>query len=260
MEVWGVLNLSPDSFLPSSRVHIENIVERAEEFLEKGAKKLDIGAESTRPFSSPLTPEEELRRLEPALEKLLKKIPHSYISVDTYKPLVAKKVLSMGISTINDISGGRNPQMLSTVASYQASFVIMHMQTFPFIMQINPVYEDIVEEVLSYLRTYTEKAIEAGIPKEKIIWDYGIGFGKTTQENIELLKNTSIFLKDGFPLMVGVSRKSFIGRLLGIPDPEKRKIPTLALHAYLMEKGVSILRVHDVEETVQIQRMLAWLL
>lgn len=231
--------------------------------LEAGADVLDIGAESSRPFSDPISAEEEWSRLGEPLQLLKNELGaetfSKQVSIDTYKPETAAKVLDMGVSFINDIGGGRENKMLQLVASYEASIVLMHALGPPKTMQENPSYADVTAEVLQFLEEATRRALSAGISDDKIIWDYGIGFGKRLEDNLTLLKESRRFRQNGRKLMAGISKKSFIGAMLGLEDIEARKDPTLILHTYLALQGVDILRVHDIQETEYIRQILHFL-
>lgn len=259
-EIWAVINLTPDSFYAPSRIQADEITQIANKFLAEGADKLDIGAESSRPGSEPVSAQEEWARLEKALLELKKKWGKTFlqekVSVDTYKAEVAQNALQLGVGCINDIQGGQDPDMFSVIARYGAEFVIMHMKGKPKTMQDNPTYGNVVEEVLEFLKTQSQKAIAAGISREKIIWDYGIGFGKTVEHNLKLLAHTELFLQHGYRLLVGISRKSFLGKLLDVPRPEDRKEASLVLQTYLALKNVSILRTHDVKACHEMRLLL----
>lgn len=260
LQIWAVINLSQDSFYPESRVDSFHFVNKCLQALDDGADVLDIGAESSRPFSDPISADTEWERLRKPLGDLKKQIGDAEffkrVSVDTYKPLTAKKALDSGVGCINDIRGGENSDLLKAVAEYKAGIVLMHSNGEPKTMQENPYYSDVVTEVIGFLKIRTESAISAGILPEKIIWDCGIGFGKNLEHNLELIKSIKE-LKKNFPqLMYGISRKSFIGKLLNISDVELRRDPTMIFHTYLATYGASFLRVHDVKETVMIREIL----
>lgn len=256
-QIWAAMNLTPDSFYPESRVNSREFVERALGFLADGADVLDIGAESSRPYSEPVSEEEEWHRLQMPLEALKAELGElefkKKISIDTYKPAIARKALEMGAGYINDIQGAQEAGMLGAVSEFKPGYVIMHSQGKPKTMQDDPQYADIVSDVLSFLKDQTQKALNAGVLKENIIWDFGIGFGKTLEHNLMLLKNVSLFRKEGFPLMAGISRKSFMDKLLNIPDVALRRDPTMIMHTYLALQQVDILRVHDVSDTRMIR-------
>ena len=254
--IMGILNVTPDSFSDGGLYNDEaKAVLRAREMAAAGADIIDIGGESTRPGAEPLPEEEELRRIIPIIEHLVSELTVP-ISVDTYKATVAKKALEAGASIVNDISGLRfSPDMAKTVADYGAAVVIMHIKGTPRDMQQNPVYDDVVIDVMSYLEEGIAIADKAGVDREKILIDPGIGFGKTLDHNLTLLNRLDEFRSLGRPIVLGTSRKKFIGTILGIPVPEQRvdgTAPTLALG---IERGASVVRVHDVARMAQVVRM-----
>lgn len=252
--VMGILNVTPDSFSDGGRyLEPERAVERAREMLRNGAEIIDIGGESSRPGSKRIDAEEELSRIIPVIEDIRDETD-TIISVDTYKPEVADKALSAGADMINDIYGLRKEGMAETAAEYGAGMVIMHMQGDPENMQNNPHYEDVVGEITGFLRNQAEKAIKAGIAPESIVLDPGIGFGKTVKHNLEIMKELDSFRSLGYPVLIGASRKSFIGKTLDLPV-EERLEASLAMAALAVSKGVSIIRAHDVKETVRAVRM-----
>jgi dihydropteroate synthase len=251
----GILNVTPDSFSGDGVVDVNAAVARAWKFVEDGADILDIGGESTRPGSQPVPADEEMRRVLPVIERLIAQGFPLPISVDTYKPEVARKALEAGACIVNDIYGLRQPGMLELVAQFKPAVVIMHMQGTPQTMQLNPTYTDCVREISEFLRGQAEKAIAAGLPKEKIIVDPGIGFGKTVEHNLEILRRLSEIKALGYPVLIGTSRKSFIGKVLGIEVPAERIWGTAATVAVAIANGADIVRVHDVREMVQVARM-----
>ena len=246
--VMGIINLSPDSFsgdgLGSDLVAV---VEQALRFQEEGADFLDVGAESTRPGSSPITPEEELSLLLPALEALapLARVP---ISVDTYKATVARQAVGAGAAIINDVWGLKaDPELAAVAAETRAPLILMHNQH-------TRRYGRLVPEILESLKTSVDVAISAGVPREDIILDPGIGFGKTPDHNLEILNRLEEFKSLGFPLLVGTSRKSTIGFVLDLPV-DQRLEGTAATVALSIAGGADIVRVHDVKEMVRVCRM-----
>jgi dihydropteroate synthase len=254
--IMGILNVTPDSFSDGGLYNdAAKAVLYAREMASEGADIIDIGGESTRPGAEPLSEEEELRRIIPIIEHLVAELTVP-ISVDTYKATVAKKALEAGASIVNDISGLRfSPDMAKTVADYGAAVVIMHIKGTPRDMQQNPVYDDVVADVMSYLAEGITIAVKAGVDREKILIDPGIGFGKTLDHNLTLLNRLDEFRSLGRPIVLGTSRKKFIGTILGIPVPEQRvdgTAPTLALG---IERGASVVRVHDVARMAQVVRM-----
>ncbi|HIH16769.1 MAG TPA: dihydropteroate synthase [Candidatus Diapherotrites archaeon] len=243
--IMGILNVTPDSFsdgghFPSTQA----AVARAHEMVAQGADVLDLGGESTRPGSDPVSVQEELRRLQPVLEQLVDKISIP-LSIDTYKPEVARACLEMGANLLNDVTGLRNPAILELAADYQVPVVCMHMLGNPKNMQEKPVYVDVVMDLLAYFRDRLAAAKEAGL--RQVILDPGIGFGKTTAHNLQLLKRLAEFKELGKPLCVGPSRKSFIGNVLGL-DVNNRLEGTLAAVAVSVWNGADLVRVHDVRD------------
>ena len=247
-KIMGIINLSPDSFYPGSRVpSILGALKAAENMIEEGADYLDVGAESSRPGAKPISEEEELAIILPVISQLCEKFPVA-VSVDTYKPGVAQKVLEAGASIINDISGLRYPQMASIIAEYDAGVAIMHMQGSPESMQEDPHYDDCMGEIKTFLEQGIRIAEEAGIASDRIWVDPGIGFGKTVSHNLEILGNLDSLASLQKPILLGTSRKSFIGKLLDLPVAERLE-GSLATAVIGVMKGAKILRVHDVQET-----------
>jgi dihydropteroate synthase len=247
--VMGIVNLSPDSFYGKSRCgNLEQALNLAERMLEEGADILDIGAESSRPGSVPISNQEELDRLLPLLIKL-SKVTNIPISVDTYKSIVAHEVLQAGASIINDITGlQRSKEMAQTISRFHAGVILMHMQGSPTTMQDRPQYDDVVTEVFDYLQKSIAIAVSAGINSEKIAIDPGIGFGKTDTHNLLILKNLNRLQELSKPVLLGISRKSLIGNILNVPV-EERLEGSLAATVFGLTQGVSIIRTHDVRAT-----------
>jgi dihydropteroate synthase len=247
-KIMGIINLSPDSFYPGSRVpSISAALRTAERMIEEGADYLDVGAESSRPGAKPISEEEELSIILPVIKQLCQNfsIP---VSVDTYKPGVAQKILEEGVSIINDITGLRYPEMAPIIAEYDAGVVIMHMQGSPESMQEDIHYDDCVGEIKQFLEQGIRTAENAGIATDRIWVDPGIGFGKTVKHNFEILAKLDSFVSLQKPILVGTSRKSFIGKILDLPVAERLE-GSLATAVIAVIKGVKILRVHDVQET-----------
>ncbi len=252
-KVMGALNLTPDSFSDGGLyVRPEDALRRAREMSEEGAAILDLGAESTRPGAHLIEAEEELDRLLPVLEPLLKD-PSLLISVDTSKPKVAEEVLARGVPLINDVRGLRDPALREVIGGFGASAVIMHMQGEPQTMQRSPRYDDVVEEVKAYLDGQARLADKAGI--RNLILDPGIGFGKTVEHNLSLLRHLSSLRTLGYPLCLGVSRKSFIGKITGIESPLDRLEGTIVSNALGLWQGADLLRVHEVRAAVRTVQM-----
>lgn len=266
--VMGILNLTPDSFsgdgllTQSDSQHIA--LEQAMQFVQDGAFILDIGGESTRPGAQSVSAGEELDRVLPVVKALLNKLPGTILSVDTYKAKVAEKVLEAGAHMINDVWGLRaDPQMAGVIARYNAYVVIMHnresRENVAFQQRLGghytkTTYNDLISEVINELMQSVKLAKSAGIPHEHIILDPGIGFAKTVEQNLFLLNHLDEIVKLGYPLLLGVSRKSFIGYTLDLP-PAERLEGSLAANAIGILRGANILRVHDVQQTVRLARM-----
>jgi dihydropteroate synthase len=246
-QVMGILNLTPDSFSGDGLYgkDISEIADLAANMVKDGADILDLGGESSRPGARAVSLRVELNRTIPVIKKISRKISKP-ISIDTYKPEVAKAALDNGATIVNDISGLRNPEMARVCAKYNASVVIMHMKGTPRSMQKNPVYVSLMNEIIEYLGEGVQKALCAGVKKEKIIVDPGIGFGKTLEHNLEILKNLKELKILGVPILVGTSRKRFIGKILNA-DPDKRLAGTLATCVLASANGANIVRVHDVK-------------
>lgn len=242
----GILNVTPDSFSDGNRyATVDLAVARAEELVAEGADIIDIGGESTRPDAAPVGVEEELRRVIPVVERLARRIPVP-LSIDTFKARVAREALAAGASIVNDISAMTfDPAMAGTVAASDAGLVLMHTRGTPDRMQGNTVYADIMGEVAGFLRQAMASAASAGIPLERTVIDPGIGFGKDCQGNLELLRRLRELAVLGRPLLVGTSRKSFIGKVLDRPVAE-RIFGTAATMALAAANGAGIFRVHDV--------------
>lgn len=251
--VMGILNVTPDSFFDQSRVTAESVVEQAGRMLEQGAGILDIGGQSTRPGSVRVSASEETDRVAPVIEAIRKAFPDAILSIDTYHAAVAAAAVRAGAGIVNDISSGdMDPEMLTTVGALNVPYIAMHMQGTPDTMQQHPVYEDVTREVLDYFIQKMEACRVAGI--HDIILDPGIGFGKTAAHNFELVRNLRVFAELGNPLLLGVSRKGFIYRGLGISAAEALN-GTTVLNTIGLMNGAMILRVHDVKEAVEAVRL-----
>jgi dihydropteroate synthase len=244
--VMGILNVTPDSFSDGGMYFDSNrAIERGRQLANEGADFIDIGGESSRPGSEPISEEEELRRVLPVIQTLAKEISIP-LSIDTYKSGVAEKAFTAGAQIVNDITGMIfDEKMMDVIRSHNACAIIMHMKGTPKTMQQEPTYDDVTEEIAGFLEEQAEKARERGIAK--IIVDPGIGFGKTLVHNLEVLKNFRRFAELGYPVLVGPSRKSFIGKLLNA-SVEDRKEGTAAAVTAAILRGANIIRVHDVKE------------
>ena len=250
--VMGVLNVTPDSFSDGGAFfHGDTAVEHALRMINEGAQIIDVGGESTRPGAEAISLEEETRRTIPVINRLHEARKTAHISIDTSKSEVARAALDAGATIINDVTGGRgDSRMMSLGAERDAAFIIMHMQGTPRTMQTKPQYENVVAEVRDFFRQQYACALECGIDPMAIAFDPGIGFGKTLEHNLELLRNLADLRVHDRPLVVGVSRKSFLSRLIGSSDIGERLAPTIALTALLRARGANVLRVHDVRPNV----------
>ena len=246
----GILNVTPDSFSDGGRfIDRDKAVSYGLEMIELGADIIDIGGESTRPGSEPVCEEEELNRVIPVINQILKLNPDAILSIDTTKEIVAKEALISGALIVNDISGGTfEPEIFNVVQKFNAVIILMHIKGKPKTMQVLPGYTDVVSEVYDYLAIQSEIAFNHGI--EKIIIDPGIGFGKRSEDNLALIERLEDFKSLGFPIMIGLSRKSFIGNILNLPI-EDRDDATNALNSLSLDKGARIIRTHNVAHAVQ---------
>jgi dihydropteroate synthase len=249
--IMGILNLNHDSFFSDSQCHsTDEAYDKAQQMVDDGADIIDIGAESSRPGSKGISVDEEISQVLPVVKKLGKNITIP-VSVDTTKSAVAKVVLENGASIINDISGLQSdPEMAGTIAEKNAGVVVMHMKGTPGTMQKNPAYEDLLDDITHYLKTSVSIAESAGVSPDKIAVDPGIGFGKTIEHNLEILGRLNNFKSLNKPILIGVSRKSFIGNLQNLPV-EDRLEGSLTAGLMAVLNGAQILRVHDVKETRQ---------
>jgi dihydropteroate synthase len=254
--IMGILNVTPDSFSDGGLyLDTQKAVERALRMEEEGADILDIGGESTRPGSEPVPLEEELRRVIPVIEALSGRLSIP-ISIDTYKAEVAKRAIEAGASVVNDISGLRfDPKMAEVVAEYDVGVVIMHIKGTPKDMQRDPHYDDLFGEITEYLKESIKLAKEQGVQEERIVVDPGIGFGKRPEHNLQIIKHLDRFTTLGRPVLVGPSRKSFIGLILGGVPPSERLEGTASAVAISVLNGASIVRVHDVKAMVPVVRV-----
>jgi dihydropteroate synthase len=255
----GVINLTPDSFSDGGTFgSVQEAVDAGLQMLEDGADLLDVGGESTRPGAEPVSREEELWRTMPVLAELCKR--GAYVSIDTSKAAVAREALNSGAKMVNDVSSLRDPEMAGICVETGCKVCLMHMKGTPLTMQSNAHYGDVLEEVLTFLLATAEDAQRVGIKKDAIVIDPGIGFGKTSDHNLALIRGVGRFVETEFPVLIGVSRKRFIGGLLrtagedaGVHD---RLEGSLALQAYSQIKGVAYLRTHDVRATAQVVKTL----
>ena len=251
----GILNVTPDSFSEGGR-HFDpdDAVKHAGQMVTDGADIVDVGGESTRPGSDPVAAEEELERVLPVIERLVEEIPHTPISIDTRKSAVAATALAAGATIVNDVSAGADPAMFDVVREHDTAVVLMHMKGEPKTMQEAPTYDDVVGDVHEFLRERIEAAEFAGIDPERIAIDPGIGFGKDLGHNLELMQRFDAFLDLGRPLLVGPSRKRFIGAILDLPE-DQRVEGTIGAVAWMVAHGAHVARVHDVREVVRAVRV-----
>lgn len=246
--IMGIVNVTPDSFSDGGEyLEPARAADHALSMLDEGAALIDVGGESTRPGARPVSAEEELARVLPVVEAILARRPDGLVSVDTSKAAVAEATLECGAAIINDVTALRgDPVMATVVAKYGAGLVLMHMQGEPRTMQANPTYGDVAAEVRDFFAERLEAARAAGIAPEKVAFDPGIGFGKTVAHNLTLLRELPTLAALGQPLVLGVSRKSFLGKISGADALPDRLPPTVALTALGRERGARVLRVHDV--------------
>jgi len=252
--IMGILNVTPDSFSDGGRFKDEErAVARAMEMIEEGADLIDVGGESTRPGADAVDPDEELRRVIPVIEQICRQseVP---VSIDTTKAEVAEAALGVGACIVNDVSGAADPAMVDLVAQSGAGLVLMHMQGTPRTMQAAPEYEDVTRDVVEFLDDRIASVVSRGLGREQVCVDPGIGFGKTLSHNLELLRGLAAFQELGRPVLVGLSRKSFLGQLTG-REVGDRLAGSLAGLVYAITRGAHILRVHDVKESCDTARI-----
>jgi dihydropteroate synthase len=244
----GVLNVTPDSFSDGGEFFSKEVAAaRAGAMLEEGAEIIDVGGESTRPGSDPVSPEEEARRVIPVVQGILAEHPDTIVSIDTYRSETAGSALEAGVRIVNDVTALRgDPRMARVVAEARCPVILMHILGEPKTMQHDPRYGDVVREVRDFLAERAEHAIAEGVEPEKIIVDPGIGFGKTLDHNLALLYHLDELVELGFPVLVGTSRKSFIGRITGVEETRDRVFGTVAANVIAYERGATLFRVHDV--------------
>lgn len=254
--VMGIVNVTPDSFSDGGKYSsVDLAVEHALQLIAEGADILDIGGESTRPGADPVGLDEELRRVVPVIEAL-SKVTTVPLSIDTYKPEVMRAAIEAGADIVNDICALREDGALEVVANSNAGVCLMHMQGIPQTMQINPQYTDVVNEVKQFLIDRVEACLAQGVARERIMLDPGFGFGKTTAHNVALIQHLDSFTKLGYPLLVGLSRKSVLGKIAG-GDEQQRLHAGLAASVISVMKGAKIVRVHDVKATVDALKVVA---
>jgi dihydropteroate synthase len=252
--VMGVLNITPDSFSDGGDFFsADRALVRAQQMVAQGAAVIDVGGESTRPGAQPVPLAEELRRVIPVIEALAGAVPVP-VSIDTRKPQVMQAAVAAGAGLINDVNALRAAGALEMAAALEVPVCLMHMQGVPESMQDDPGYTDVVAEVTGFLTARAQVCISAGIPRERILLDPGFGFGKTVAHNLQLLRELGRLVATGYPVLVGLSRKSLIGKVLGLPVDE-RLIPSIALAVLAVWQGAVLVRCHDVQETREAVRM-----
>lgn len=252
--VMGILNVTPDSFSDGGRFQrLDDALRQVDRMVNDGADLLDIGGESTRPGAEAVSQEAEISRTIPVIEAIASRfdIP---ISIDTSKPAVMQAAADAGVSMINDVNALREPGAVELAARLNIPVCLMHMQGRPRSMQQNPAYQDVVMEIRDFLLQRADACVQAGIPQQQILLDPGFGFGKALEHNLALLKHLGAFVDTGFPVLVGLSRKSMLGQLTG-RDVQERLAGSLAVGMLALEEGAGILRVHDVAETVDILKI-----
>lgn len=246
--IMGILNVTPDSFYDGGRYpRPGDAIQQGIRMAEQGADIIDVGGESTRPGSDPVPAEEQIRRTTPVIRELASR--GILVSIDTSSATVARAALEAGACIVNDVTGLGDPEMIPVIRESRAAVVIMHIQGTPRTMQTAPYYDDVMDEVTRILRASAARAIDGGVDENRIVIDPGLGFGKRFEDNIEIVQRVAEFRSLGHPVLVGASRKSFIGTLVEQPKPEGRLYGSLAAAAYVAGRGAHIVRVHDVKET-----------
>jgi len=257
-KIMGILNLTQNSFYDGGKYPtVKSAIEQAEKMLTEGADIIDIGGVSTRPGSKSVTSDEEWQNIEKVLKEIRRIFPQTLISVDTYRADIAKKTIEEGADMINDISSGDfDSEMFSIVAHYNVPYIMMHIKGTPENMQLNPIYDDVIKEILYFFSVRIEKLHLMGV--KDIIIDPGIGFGKTVEHNYEIIKNLAYFVQLPYPVLLGVSRKSLIQKVLNC-KAEQALNGTTILNTLALQKGVKILRVHDVKEAVEVVKIINYI-
>ena len=252
----GILNVTPDSFSDGGNYNtIDAAVNQAEKILSDGAAILDIGGESTRPGADEVSTKDETERTIPVIEAIRKRHADACISIDTSKPEVALAAIQAGAAIINDVTGFRDPAMIDVAAETNAGCVVMHMLGNPRTMQADPTYDNVVTEIGAFFEERLATLNAAGVDKEAIVFDPGIGFGKTLKHNLELLRHADLIIVGERPLLLGISRKSFLGTLTGTDQADERDWSTVAVTSLTRELGIPLHRVHDVKANVEALRM-----
>ncbi len=255
--IMGIINLTPDSFSDGGDFcSIEKVLNQVNSFVSNGVDVIDLGAQSTRPGAIEIGVKNESKRLIPYLKKIRSEYPNILISIDTFNSEVAYEALSNGANWINDVTGGRrDEEILDVVSEFNCPFVITHSRGNSVNMNKLIIYDDFLVDIIHSLESLTKKAINKKVSKDKIIWDPGIGFSKDTKQNIEILRNIDFFKKFEFPLLIGASRKRFIGEILNEPIPKERDIGTLAISSLCSQQNIHLVRVHNVKINYQVLKV-----
>jgi len=256
-EIMGIVNVTPDSFSDGGRfATVEAAVEQARQLIGEGAALIDIGGESTRPGAAEVGEAEELRRVLPVIERLAAEFPGTVLSIDTCKATVAKAAVAAGARVINDVRGFRDAEMVEAAAESGAGLIVMHMQGTPRTMQAAPAYDDLHGEITGFFQSRFDALTAAGVDPESIVLDPGIGFGKTLEHNLAILRELDRYTVADRPILLGVSRKSFLGKLTGSDDVADRAWATVAITAHARELGVRLHRVHEAKPNLEAMRMI----
>ena len=255
--IMGIINLTPDSFSDGGDFcSIEKVLNQVNHFVSNGVDVIDLGAQSTRPGAIEIGAKNESKRLIPYLKKIRSEYPNILISIDTFNSVVAHEALLNGANWINDVTGGRrDEEILDVVSEFKCPFVITHSRGDSKNMNNLTKYDDFLVDIIHSLESLTKKALSKNVSKDKIIWDPGIGFSKDTKQNIEILRNIPFFKKFDFPLLIGASRKRFIGEILNEPNPKERDIGTLAISCLCSQQNIHLVRVHNVKINHQVLKV-----
>jgi dihydropteroate synthase len=255
-EIMGIVNVTPDSFSDGGLfATVDAAVEQAKRLVAEGAALIDIGGESTRPGAAEVDEAEELRRVLPVISRLAAECPDTILSIDTCKAGVAAAAVAAGAKVINDVRGFRDPEMVAVAAESGAGLVVMHMSGTPRTMQSDPVYSHLHGEITGFFRDRLEALLDAGVAEESIVFDPGIGFGKTLDHNLAILRDLDRYTVAGRPILLGVSRKSFLAKVTGSDRIEDRAWGTVAITAHAREQGIRLHRVHEVKPSLEALRM-----